>query len=52
MPALAAAVYRVHTRQELVASDPSLSYVANFLQMIFGRDHNLSQNPGIVRAVE
>ena len=52
MPALAAAVYRVHTRQELVPNDPSLGYVANFLQMIFGRDHNLSQNAEIVRAVE
>ena len=52
MPSLAATVYRIYTRQELVSSDPSLGYVSDFLQMALGHENNIAQNPKIARALE
>ena len=51
-PAIAAAVFRIHTHQELIPPDGSLGYVANFMQMVFGRDHPIGGHPKIVRAME
>ena len=51
-PAIAAAVLRVHNKEEIIEPDPELGYVENFLQMIFGPEHPIGSNPTIIRAME
>ena len=64
VPAVAASIYNVYTNNtnknfwtyanlaEKSMPDPNLGYVKNFLAMIFGIDHEYTNNAAIIRAIE
>jgi citrate synthase len=64
VPAVAACIYNVYTNNanrsfskppilsEKAKSDPNLGYIKNFCAMVFGIDHEYTNNPKIIRAIE
>jgi citrate synthase len=51
-PTIAAACYRRFLNLELVAPNPDLGYVENFLHMILGSENPFASHPVVINAIE